>query len=78
MPKFISKWFISIILTSVSHFPQHSCINVITSERNKKPQEDGHFVIPGPDLKSLDTFTMCGRFNYQHKMYYGNKPHYKT
>lgn len=59
----IHKRFICLILTLVSNFSQHICNNIITSERNEKPQEDGHFVIPGLDLNSLDTFTMCGRFN---------------
>ena len=41
----------------------HNCIMVITAERNERPQRDGHFIIPGLNLSSLDTFTMCGRFN---------------
>ena len=46
-----------------SHLPFHNCIEVITTERNERPQRDAHFVIPGLNLSSLDTFTMCGRFN---------------
>ena len=63
MPESLPKRFVFLVLTFLSHVPQHSCIDVITSERNKMPQEDGHFVIPGLDLNSLNTFTMCGRFN---------------
>ena len=40
----------------------HKCIEVITSERNERPQSDAHFLIPGLNLSSLETFTMCGRF----------------
>ena len=46
-----------------SIFPGHNCIVVITSKRNEKPRLDANFVIPDLDLGSLDTFTMCGRFN---------------
>ena len=45
------------------NFLPHNCILVITSEMNKRPQPDAHFIIPGLNLSSLDTFTMCGRFN---------------
>ena len=41
----------------------HNCIEVITSERGGSPQLDAHFIIPGLNLSSLGTFTMCARFN---------------
>ena len=53
-------FFITLMIFSL---PVHKCIEVITSERNERPQLDGHFVIPGLNLSSLDTFTMCARFN---------------
>ena len=52
-----------ISLVLLPHLRVHICIEVITSERNERPQRDGHFVIPGLNLSSLGTFTMCGRFN---------------
>ena len=52
--------FLFLVITLI---PVHNCIMVITSEKNERPQLDGHFVIPGLNLSSLDTFTMCGRFN---------------
>ena len=58
----MERWMFLITLMIFS-LPVHNCIEVITSERNERPQVDGHFVIPGLNLSSLDTFTMCGRFN---------------
>ena len=52
--------FLFLVITLI---PFHNCIMVITSERNERPQRDAHFIIPGLNLSSLDTFTMCGRFN---------------
>ena len=57
---FFSKWLLFLII--FSSFSHHHCIVVITSERNERPQTDSHFIIPGLNLSSLDTFTMCGRF----------------
>ena len=52
--------FLFFVITLI---PVHNCIMVITSERDERPQLDGHFVIPGLNLSSLGTFTMCARFN---------------
>ena len=58
----MERWLFLVSLIIFS-FPLHKCIEVITSERDERPQRDGHFAIPGLNLSSLDTFTMCGRFN---------------
>ena len=51
-----------ITLALFPHLPVHNCLEIITSERHERPQRSAHFVIPGLNLSSLDTFTMCGRF----------------
>ena len=57
----MERWlFLTLLILSI---PVHNCIVVITSERNERPQLDGHFVIPGLNLSSMDNFTMCARFN---------------
>ena len=55
-------WLCFFWLVIYSHLPLYNCIAIITSEINKRPQKDAHFVIPGLNLSSLDSFTMCGRF----------------
>ena len=63
-----TKWlcYFCIILY---HLPYHNCIVVITSDKNERPQLDAHFVVPGLNLSSLTTFTMCGRFKiYQFRV----------
>ena len=56
-------WLLKTIIVLILRFRIHTCIEVITSERNVIPKADAHFVIPGLNLSSLGTFTMCGRFN---------------
>ena len=56
------QWLLYMFLIVSSGVSLHNCIEVITSERNERPQPDAHFLIPGLNLSSLDTFTMCGRF----------------
>ena len=55
--------WVSYMILILSTIPVHNCIMVITTERNERPQIGSHFIIPGLNLSSLDTFTMCGRFN---------------
>ena len=55
MLKIMRQWLLYMFLIVSSGVSLHNCIEVITSERNERPQPDAHFLIPGLNLSSLGT-----------------------
>ena len=56
-------WLVNVFIIISFLLPSHECIMVITTDVDERPRPDAHFIIPNLNFSSLETFTMCGRFN---------------